>query len=656
MKNEKSGFSLIEVLIALIIISLVTSAMAPVISKKLIATGAFITVKGGGSAFCDAGQYLEDSGSCADCPKGFFCVNNEKIQCLEGQISDVAQSACTTCENGFYANETQDKCIKCEAGNYCTQGKKTTCPDGSISTEGQYFCTSCPEGYYCQNGEQKSCESKFTNCTTCTQSTCLACKSGYEIENKTCVLKGFSQAFCDSLGSNLLYLTASQNGGTAACVTKANVGDTYAGGPEISSSAGVTVVAPSQSCGSGTEKCCWIGNNVNKTSYSCSVPSEKQNGNSEYSGCTRTLCNWMAAKAACETWAPSGSNTKGKWRLPLYDELSAWSTNASIINTGQGKNGLQACSGTLTKNVDLCGDGNQSCTSVSGFGYCVPNVLWALDEYSSYQAKCHYIDTATYSSYTYNSKQYAFSARCVLDEDTYFNRMPKTLTSQADCDKFGKNLLFLTASQNGGKAACVTKANVGDTYAGGPEISPSAGITVVNATSSCGESSDDKSKCCWLGNNVDTTAVSCGDSGNGDSTYSGCKRTVCTWAAAKAACENWESVSGIKGKWRLPTRDELYDWSSNFSAIQKNQGKNGLELCDYFSKYGSIQCSSGNDCSGTPNGQCNPDYVWLSNEASPSSYAYHFYLFSGGLSQSTKLKNYANSARCVLDEDAVKSL
>ena len=112
------------------------------------------------------------------------------------------------------------------------------------------------------------------------------------------------------------------------------------------------------------------------------------------------------------------------------------------------------------------------------------------------------------------------------------------LDSQEACDLLGLNLLFLTAEQNGGKRACVTKANVGDTYADGPKINPTAGVTVVNAGESCGSSSDYSSKCCWLGNNVGETSSSCSASGNGDSTYSGCKRTVCNWNAAKSACAN----------------------------------------------------------------------------------------------------------------------
>ena len=257
------GFSLVEVLISLIIVTSILAAMTPIISKKLLSSGVFVNVKGGGFA-CKDGKYLENK-KCIDCPKGFFCKDNEKTPCPEGQISDTAQSECTPCEDGFYANENQDKCVKCEEGYKCYSGVKTVCPDGSYSSAGQAFCTPCPEGYYCKDGEKKSCETKFTNCNICNNSSCLSCKTGYEIVNRKCVFKGFSQSVCNSIAKNLLYIPASQNGGVAACVTKANVGDTYNNGPYINSIAWtLSVVNAGTRC--SLSACCWRGNGSSKTS------------------------------------------------------------------------------------------------------------------------------------------------------------------------------------------------------------------------------------------------------------------------------------------------------------------------------------------------------------------------------------------------------
>ena len=632
------GFSLVEVLISLIMVTSILAAMTPIISKKLLSSGVFLNVKGGGFV-CKDGKYLENK-KCIDCPKGFFCKENEKTPCPEGQISDTAQSECTPCEDGFYANENQDKCVKCEEGYKCSLGVKTVCPDGSYSSAGQAFCTPCPEGYYCKDGEKKSCETKFTNCNICNNSSCLSCKTGYEVENGKCVLKGFSQAFCDSLGSNLLYLTASQNGGTAACVTKANVGDTYMNGPEISSSAGVTVVKAGSYCSS--DKCCWLGNNIGTTSRTCSATG---NGDSTYSGCKRTVCTWAAAKAICEAWE-SVSGTKGKWRLPTINELRSWNSN------NDGKKGLELCSFSSGYGLVQCEYGATN-ACYGAYHECFPYYIWSSTAYGSSNSSNIYTRCWGNNVYcpSYSSVTNAYSARCVLDEKTYFgtssgssggttsSSLPKTLTSQADCDKFGKNLLFVPAKQSGDKAFCITKANVGDTSYNGPSISSSAGVTVVSAGTSC-----KKGKCCWTG----YTSGACRSQGTDDSDYPGCGRTVCSWAGASAACEAWEPVTDTKGLWRLPTTEEI-ERTTPYS----------IDACIPRSDFSTAYCYSGNSCKGAyGDGYCYPSDMWTS-EHSGDNYYYvesdNNQFSSSGLS---RLGDYmrANSARCVLDEDAVKSL
>ena len=475
-----------------------------------------------------------------------------------------------------------------------------------------------------------------------------------------------SQEVCDKLAPNLLFLSASQNGGKRACVTKANVGDTYANGPEITASAGVQVVDAGEYCGyDGSDysvKCCWLGNNIGITSDSGSVGGNKD---STYSGKTRTVCNLLAAKSACENWEPI-SGTKGKWRLPKTTELSAWAKNINTIQSYQGKNGLELCEQFSGKGSDTCPYWGNCADQRLSHTACYPFQIWALDEWYFWLVNNEF---KSYSANT-DDKLIARSARCLIDEDAYkeafggnsnnsgddnsTTTLPTDITSQSDCDNIGKNLLFLTATQNGGTAACVTKANVGDSYNNGPDldkIKSSAGITVVNAGSSCGSKEDYSTRCCWLGNNIGTTSGNCRATGNGDSTYSGCSRTMCTWAAAKAACENWESVSGTKGKWRLPTRTELRAWKTNIATIQKNQGKNGLQLCDENSGYGSVQCNALDVCIGGLE-LCYP-YMVASGAEYSSSLAYEFMLSSGKFTSQNYNKEFGFSARCVLDEDSL---
>ena len=92
-----------------------------------------------------------------------------------------------------------------------------------------------------------------------------------------------SQADCEPFG---VYVTAAQNGGKAVCVSKynpANGGDGKA--TPKSNVSGVTNVNVGTSCSGGN--CCWNG----ATSTTC-----QSSGNGfTYSGCNRTVCQWNAA-------------------------------------------------------------------------------------------------------------------------------------------------------------------------------------------------------------------------------------------------------------------------------------------------------------------------------------------------------------------------
>ncbi len=136
-------------------------------------------------------------------------------------------------------------------------------------------------------------------------------------------------------------------------------------------------------------------------------------------------------------------------------------------------------------------------------------------------------------------------------------------TSQADCDPF--NALFIPAAYNGtgGKNTCVTKYNVGDTN--GPTIASSV-YTVTAGGTTC-----KATECCWRG----TTSTPCMGVGswNGHSTsYSGCNRTLCTWAAANASCQSWAPNGTSAGDWRLPTQNEMKGWANNIERVSGRSG------------------------------------------------------------------------------------
>ena len=194
--------------------------------------------------------------------------------------------------------------------------------------------------------------------------------------------------------------------------------------------------------------------------------------------------------------------------------------------------------------------------------------------------------------------------------------------SQADCDPYQAK--YLTSAQNG-KGVCVTKYNVGD-IPGAANGGIATSVTTVSTGTNCSANA-----CCWRGQ----TASPCDSSGT---SYSGCNRTVCTWYAVNSSCQLLAYAGTKAGDWRMPTRDELSKWASNITTISRNQGDNGLRLCDYYSGYGSARCYNYGVCTGSV-GYCYPDTVWSSTPN--SSYYYGRNLGSGTFDENDYYPRYA---------------
>ena len=209
-------------------------------------------------------------------------------------------------------------------------------------------------------------------------------------------------------------------------------------------------------------------------------------------------------------------------------------------------------------------------------------------------------------------------------------------TSQADCDRYDAK--YLKASQNGGKAVCVTKWNIGD-IPSAPNGGIATSVTTVSTGTKCTANA-----CCWQGK----TANPCNSSGT---SYSGCNRTVCTWYAANASCQALAYNGTKAGDWRLPTKNEISKWKSNINTINKNKGDNGLRLCDRYSGYGAAQCYDYYACGGSYTDGCYPYDVWSST---PSGSYYYFFGLDSGTPYGPGNQNprYVDSVRCVLEGGA----
>ena len=204
-----------------------------------------------------------------------------------------------------------------------------------------------------------------------------------------------SQADCDKYDAK--FLTAAQNNGTPVCVTKWNIGD-IPNAPNGGIASSVTTVSVNTNCSANA--CCWQG----KTGGTCN------SSGTSYSGCNRTVCTWYAGKASCQALAYNGTKA-GDWRLPTSNEMYKWASNISTISRYQGDNGLRLCdyrSGYGAAQCDLYGvcDG-------SYYGNCYPNYVW-----SSTTGSSTYYDFTLSTGSFYQDYQYprhADSVRCVLD-------------------------------------------------------------------------------------------------------------------------------------------------------------------------------------------------------------------------------------------------
>ena len=160
------------------------------------------------------------------------------------------------------------------------------------------------------------------------------------------------------------YINPTQGNGTQQCVNKFNVGNS--GGPAVVSGAikciqGETDASEQAKClkcadstSSSYAKCYYIG-----TYTDCS--DDPAGG---WTGCGRTAVQWHVANDACNAYTGAGLS-KGKWRLPKIADAQKWTTYRSDINEGKGANGLQICqyneSVAVSVKVARCGGNSSRC-------------------------------------------------------------------------------------------------------------------------------------------------------------------------------------------------------------------------------------------------------------------------------------------------------
>ena len=126
------AFSLIEVMVALLVVAIIVAALAPVITKRL--TGGVV----GKSRISTSCSSLFPEGYCGMCylnPKS--CIVCTKV-CKSDEFQNVSECSCVKCS----IHHNDSNCTRCNS-KYCTQCKQGYYLDSNNR------CVICPRGYYC---------------------------------------------------------------------------------------------------------------------------------------------------------------------------------------------------------------------------------------------------------------------------------------------------------------------------------------------------------------------------------------------------------------------------------------------------------------------------------------------------------------------------
>jgi len=361
---KRLGFSLIELLISLIIISIIAAVFLPVLTKRL----KYREIAFGGNNVSVNCSLFDSENRCSMCTQNYctLCVTEQSVprgyyvnpkESCDYQLCEEKFEGCTECNKDF--------CLACKDRYAYSKEQKTCikCPEVCLTCDSKGSCLSCFERY-ALNEELKTCIKCPDNCLSCNSNgVCDECEYGYNIADGMCV------SICPQgslLSGNL-------------CVQKFNAGDSgglsIPGGISIKPLVNNTEDAP----GKHYNLYCWRG----RTSQSC----DSKGG--DYSGCNRTVCTWTAADKICKTHG---------WRLPNMSELGR------ILKDKQ----LQFCDRSPLGSNSLCAI-SKKCPG-SNDGNCVASDVWSSERPNNYST--YFLNKNSLNKHeSYSSN--AYTVRCV---------------------------------------------------------------------------------------------------------------------------------------------------------------------------------------------------------------------------------------------------
>ena len=417
-KNWLFGFSLVELMISLIVISVVTAAFAPVLTKQLKTSdqsiGTATTTSLTSSAICNSvskGCIECEDDKCIAAGDGYYVDpgTQKSVKCPDACKTCNDATSCKTgsCADGYYADGSPLGCAPCSSECGTCLGSATNC---LTCANNQYYksgsscllcstgvglsncktcssssvCTSCNDNYFANTSGK--CESCSYHCTQCSSaSVCTKCADSYiKASNGKCF-----KYTCDSL---LCYLTINES--DTLSLYKYTLGE---GSFQITADMGIYTCTAGEACSyTQTNPVCWLPNS--SYGYYLSNPIAAMNA-------AEPLPTQLLSKTACTGYAVHKAEAvlaKTGWRAPkpadgkYLDYLFYYhGLNSSLPSP--------LCVYTSKSGARMSCRGNDNCRNNGRGGFC--RMDFAFGEwqsgYTSYIV-CHEYGAATYFGFAGN--------------------------------------------------------------------------------------------------------------------------------------------------------------------------------------------------------------------------------------------------------------
>lgn len=617
MRNieRKQAFSLVELMISLITISIISAAFAPIITKKLSAN----TISVGGN----------NSNGDGDAGKADICGGK-------------------TCDDGYYIDEESCQCKRCSQG--CKKCTKAT------------NCLACDQK---ADGYEYVWSDKLSRCVT------NVCYNEGGKPSEACC-HSLNAKFISKEQSGTVDLCMMEyNVGDEEYTGASNF--PFAKYGIALNTAGGTCLTPIKN----DLKCCWNGNTSSGDSAYSANYNGKSRTVCMFNAAQKICDNIVPGDSAQGAWrTPTTTELSNIATVINAEKEGAGVLSRYLANIDDNeeqdysKFGLQLCDASASnKGSNKCPDSN----SCSGAYKCSPNMVWG-----EVNRKPYILTGGVYKATTtqhqncnndgncwYSQEDRAASVRCVSrniytrTQDisseiiTYTAYEPR---NQEDCNKY--NSIFINKKYTGTeKNLCVLARNFGDTDNTSNESNfniendNSDKVTLVESGTKCSGG-----YCCWKG----TTST-----GSGDYPYTPSKRTLCRFQAAQLLCKKFAPDAVSANHWKVPSNEILANLALYINAETKNsyflnkyleQENIGLQFCDANStSYGTNKCPHGTTCSGAY--KCGASMIWGTTDRNP-------YILTNGIYKSTTTKHqncnndgncwdsqedWAASVRCVTD-------